>query len=66
MIIALCGFDEERACIELDTFKQQINFDSLQAVKNGRVYVLDGNSYFSRPGPRLVDALELLFELLHQ
>ena len=38
---------------ELDTFKQQINFDS-QAVKNGRVYVLDGNSYFSRPGPRLV------------
>ena len=66
LIIALCGFDEERARIELDTFKQRIDFDSLQAVKNGRVYVLDGNSYFSRPGPRLVDALELLFELLHQ
>lgn len=65
LIIALCGFDEVRARHELETLKRQIDFESLRAARNGRVYVLDGNSYFSRPGPRLVDALELLFELLH-
>ena len=65
LILALCGFDETRARQELEVFKQQLDFRALRAAKSGRVYVLDGNSYFSRPGPRLVDALELLFKLLH-
>ncbi|MEM1280573.1 MAG: cobalamin-binding protein, partial [Cyanobacteria bacterium P01_H01_bin.152] len=37
----------------------------LRAVKTGRVYVTDGNQYFNRPGPRLVDSLEILSEILH-
>ena len=65
LILALCGFDETRARQELEVFKQQLDFRALRAAKSDRVYVLDGNSYFSRPGPRLVDALELLFKLLH-
>ena len=65
LILALCGFDEARARQELEVFKQQMDFRALRAAKSDRVYVLDGNSYFSRPGPRLVDALELLFKLLH-
>ena len=65
LILALCGFDETRARQELEVFKQQLDFRALRAAKSGSVYVLDGNSYFSRPGPRLVDALELLFKLLH-
>ena len=65
LILAPCGFDETRARQELEVFKQQLDFRALRAAKSGRVYVLDGNSYFSRPGPRLVDALELLFKLLH-
>jgi iron complex transport system substrate-binding protein len=38
---------------------------NLQAVKTGKVYITDGNSYFNRPGPRLVDSLEILAEILH-
>ena len=50
---------------ELEAVKRKFDYASLSAVRNDRVYVVDGNSYFSRPGPRLVDALELLFNLLH-
>ena len=65
LIISLCGFDEIRARQELEAVKHQFDYTSLSAVRNDRVHVVDGNSYFSRPGPRLVDALELLFNLLH-
>ena len=37
----------------------------INAVKAGQVYVADGNQYFNRPGPRLVESLEILSELLH-
>jgi iron complex transport system substrate-binding protein len=65
LIVALCGFDEERAARDLESLKTRIDFDALTAVKKDRVYILDGNAYFSRPGPRLVDGLEILAELLH-
>ena len=65
LIIGLCGFDENRARQELESFKYQFDYEALRAVRNGRVYILDGNRYFSRPGPRLVEALEFLFKLLH-
>ena len=65
LIVALCGFDEARAKQELVELKQRIDFTQLKAEQQGRVHVLDGNSYFSRPGPRLVDALEILLTLLH-
>jgi iron complex transport system substrate-binding protein len=65
LIVALCGFDVERATSDLESLKARIDFDALTAVKTGRVHILDGNAYFSRPGPRLVDSLEILAELLH-
>ncbi len=65
LIVALCGFDEARAKSDLEHLKQRIDFDSLTAAKNNRVFILDGNAYFSRPGPRLVDSLEILTDLLH-
>jgi len=65
LIVALCGFDTERATSDLESLKARIDFGSLTAAKNGQVYVLDGNAYFSRPGPRLVDSLEILAKLLH-
>jgi iron complex transport system substrate-binding protein len=65
LIVALCGFDEERATSDLESLKARIDFDTLTAAKTGRVHILDGNAYFSRPGPRLVDSLEILAELLH-
>jgi iron complex transport system substrate-binding protein len=38
---------------------------ALPAIANGRVFVADGNAYFSRPGPRVVDTLEILAEVIH-
>ena len=64
LIIALCGFDAERAASDLELLKTRIDYESLTAVQNGRVHLLDGNAYFSRPGPRLVDSLEILTRLL--
>ncbi len=57
LILAPCGFNQGRAMQEADTVKSQI--DSVGAKK---VVVLDGSAYFNRPGPRLVDSLELLVD----
>jgi len=40
-------------------------FGELNAVKNNRIYIVDGNQYFNRPGPRIVDSVEILAEILH-
>jgi iron complex transport system substrate-binding protein len=55
LIVAPCGFDENRARREAGLLS-----DRLAAVGAGRLVVLDGSAYFNRPGPRLVDSLELL------
>jgi iron complex transport system substrate-binding protein len=60
VIIALCGFDEARARRELAA----ITDPDARALLSGRVEVIDGNAYTSRPGPRLVDAAELLARLI--
>jgi iron complex transport system substrate-binding protein len=65
IIIMPCGFDLERTRQETQTMANNLNWKNLQAVKNGKVYITDGNSYFNRPGPRLVDSLEILAEILH-
>jgi iron complex transport system substrate-binding protein len=41
------------------------DFFDLPAVRNGRVYAVDANSYFARPGPRVVEGAELLAQLIH-
>jgi iron complex transport system substrate-binding protein len=60
-----CGFDAERAVTEARVLTERPEWQRLRAVRNGNVYVLDGNAYFSRPGPRVVDGIELLASLLH-
>lgn len=65
LIVALCGFDETRAHEDLALLKAAMPFNELKAAQNNRVHVLDGNAYFSRPGPRLVESLEVLARLLH-
>jgi iron complex transport system substrate-binding protein len=59
VVVALCGFDVERARTEL----VQVDDPDGRALLGGRVEFLDGNSYTSRPGPRLVDAAEQLADL---
>ncbi|WP_017721331.1 cobalamin-binding protein [Kamptonema formosum] len=60
-----CGFDLERTRQDAMHLSINTNWKNLQAIKAGRVYITDGNSYFNRPGPRLVDSLEILAEILH-
>ncbi len=65
MVISCCGFDEERTMEELPTLEALPGFDELPCARNGRVHVVNGSAYFSRPGPRLVDSLEILARLVH-
>lgn len=65
IIIMPCGFDLERTHQEAQVLKQHSDWKKLQAVKEGKVYITDGNAYFNRPGPRLVDSLEILAQIIH-
>ena len=60
MLIACCGFDVERTLADLPILRGYRGWDNLPCVRAKRVYVVDGSAYFSRPGPRLVDSLEIL------
>ncbi|HXE76461.1 MAG TPA: cobalamin-binding protein [Candidatus Xenobia bacterium] len=65
ILILPCGFDIPRAHQELPALARQPGWPGLKAVQEQRVYLLDGNQYFNRPGPRLVESLEILVEILH-
>jgi iron complex transport system substrate-binding protein len=65
LFIACCGFSAERTMEDVPILRAQPGWSNLPAVRNGRVYLTDGNAYFSRPGPRLVDSLEILGHALH-
>ncbi len=63
--VACCGFSIERALEDVEIIAATAAWNELRAVGNGRVYVADGNAYFSSPGPRLIDGLEILAHALH-
>ena len=65
VLVSLCGFDLQRTARDVPLLTNHPDYGMLPAAKTGRVYGVDGNSYFSRPGPRLVDSLEILAHLLH-
>jgi len=65
LFIACCGFDVERTLQDVEALSSGTYWRQLPAVQSGQVYVADGSQYFSRPGPRLVDSLEILAHTLH-
>lgn len=65
IILMPCGFGLERTRDEAQILRQKPQWHDLKAVVHNRVYITDGNHYFNRPGPRLVDSLEILTEILH-
>ena len=65
MVIAACGFTEERARQDEPLLRAYAGFAELPCARAGRVHFVDGAAYFSRPGPRLVESLELLARLIH-
>ncbi|MCE9548382.1 MAG: cobalamin-binding protein [Planctomycetia bacterium] len=65
IVVSACGFDLPRTIREAARLHQLPGWSDLSAVRAGRVWAADGNAYFNRPGPRLVDSLELLGHLTH-
>ncbi|HMF77997.1 MAG TPA: cobalamin-binding protein [Bryobacteraceae bacterium] len=66
VIVALpCGFDLARTHGELHWLKERPGWSELRAVRAGRVFLCDGNQFMNRPGPRLVESLEIFAQMLH-
>jgi len=65
ILVAPCGFDISKTRQEMIHLQSRDGWNKLSAVRNGRVYLADGNQYFNRPGPRLLDSLQILAEIFH-
>jgi iron complex transport system substrate-binding protein len=65
IIVCPCGFDMARTESEMYWLTRRPEWRTMRAARNGRVYLADGNQYFNRPGPRLVETLQILAEVLH-
>ena len=65
IVLMSCGYDLQRNLDVWASITLPAQWEQLPAVKNGRVYAVDANAYFSRPGPRLVQGVELLAGLFH-
>lgn len=65
IVVLPCGFDMARTRAEMPALTGRPDWRELRAVRAGRVFLTDGNQYFNRPGPRLVESLEILAEILH-
>jgi iron complex transport system substrate-binding protein len=65
ILISPCGFDLARTAQEMYWLARRPEWPGLRAVRQERVYLADGNLYFNRPGPRLVETLQILAEVLH-
>ena len=58
IFVSPCGFDIPRTLEEMNLLSDKNEWNNLNAVRGGKVFVADGNQYFNRPGPRLAEALE--------
>ena len=65
IVLALCGYDIDRARRDYELIRRFPGFGSIPAVGNGPVYVVNASAYFARPGPRIIDSLEILAGILH-
>jgi iron complex transport system substrate-binding protein len=65
IVLALCGYDSDRARRDYELLRRFPGFGSIPAAASGQVYVVNASAYFARPGPRIVDSLEILAGILH-
>jgi len=65
LLVAPCGFGIERTLREMHVLAARPDWRQLRAVRSGRVVIADGNRYFNRSGPSVVDSIEILAEILH-
>ena len=65
IIIMPCGYNIQKSIFEIDSLIKQKGWQKINAVQNNKVYITDGNRYFNRPGPRIIESLEILIEIFH-
>ena len=65
IIVMPCGYDIKKSLIEIKTLERKKGWGSLKAVRNRNVYITDGNQFFNRPGPRIIESIEILLEIIH-
>jgi iron complex transport system substrate-binding protein len=65
IVLALCGYNIDRGRREYELLRGFPDFDSILAARRGEIYLVDASAYFARPGPRIVDSLEILAGILH-
>ena len=65
IVLALCGYDIDRARRDYELLRRFTGFDSIAAAANRQIYIVNASAYFARPGPRIVDSLEILAGILH-
>jgi len=65
IILMPCGWDIKRSRHEISVLTQRRGWRNLKAVRQNQVYLADGNQYFNRPGPRLVESFEILAEIFY-
>lgn len=64
LLISPCGYKAKQARSEYESLELPGQWSAIPAVRNDRVYALEANSYFSRPGPRLVTGIEILAKII--
>ena len=65
IVLALCGYDIDRARHDYETLRRLPGSDSMRTANNHQVYVVNASAYFARPGPRIAESLEILAGILH-
>jgi len=65
IMLALCGYNIDRARRDYELLRTFPKFDSLPAARRSEIYLVNASAYFARPGPRIVDSLEILAGILH-
>jgi len=65
ILLLPCGFKIAQTIRDLNLLTENPAWANLRAVKQGRVYLIDGHHFFNRPGPRLVESAEIVAEILH-
>ncbi len=65
IVLALCGYNIDRARRDYEILRGFPDFNSLVSARRGEIYLVDASAYFARPGPRIVDSVEILAGILH-
>jgi len=65
IVLALCGYDVDLAQHDYELLREFPGFDSLPAARTGEIYLTNASAYFARPGPRVIDSIEILAGILH-